>query len=170
MSTNPNPMNVAPALGSEGLSLLDIGPLYEQVAVHDKMLKVFGVSSKGLFSIFVRYPEVGKWFRGGKMDMSVLVAEAPGAIAAIIAAGCALPGNTIAEERAADMPVETQLDVLEAIARLTFRNGFGPFVMRIVALNEQAASLNYGRVPVTTSPPVSKPVSPPESTPISSGT
>lgn len=161
--------NNGPDLGSEGLSLLDIGPLYEKVPVSDKLLRVFGISAKGLFSIFQRYPAVGKWFSGGKFTVPDLVAEAPDAMAAIIAAGCALPGNAEAEERASTFPIEAQLDVLEAIARLTFKNGFGPFVMRIVALNEQAASLNYGRVQATASPPVSKPVLPPDLTPSSPG-
>lgn len=157
-------------LGGEGLSLLDIGPLYEKVAMpNDQMLRVFGVSVRGMFAIFVRYPEVGKWFKGGKLDMTSLVAQAPDAIAAVIAAGCALPGNTTAEERAADLPIEVQLDILEAIGRITFRSGFGPFVLRVVALHEQAASLNYGRASGMTLPQVSKPVLPPVTPPTTSG-
>jgi hypothetical protein len=155
----------------QGLSLLDIGPLYELVpAPNGKKLRVYGVSAKGIFAVFQRFPEVGSWFKGGKkVDMAPLIAEAPDAIAAVIAAGCGKPGDMQAEEVAGLLPVETQLDVLEAIGRLTFKNGFGPFVQRIVALSEQAQSLNFGRGLAMRSPPASKPASVPASTPISSG-
>jgi hypothetical protein len=159
----------------QGLSLLDIGPLSESVPVTDtKSINVFGVSVKGLFIIFQRFPEVGQWFKGGvgvqgKIDPAKLMLEAPDAIASIIAAGCGEAGNEQAEANAARLPVEAQLDILEAIARLTFRSGFGPFVQRIVALSKQVESLNYGRASATTSPPVSKNVSPQATNPNPSG-
>lgn len=160
----------------QGLSLLDIGPITESIPVAEGVsLKVYGISAKGLFSIFQRFPEVGKWFKGGvgkdgKVDLKVLVAEVPDTIAAVIAAGCGEPGNEIAEEHASLLPVEAQLDVLEAIARLTFRNGFGPFVQRIVALSQAAESLNFGRASATTSQAPSKPASMPDTTASPSGT
>lgn len=154
----------------QGLSLLDIGPLYELVpAPNKKLIRVYGVSAKGIFAVFQRFPEVGSWFKGGKVDMAPLIAEAPDAIAAVISAGCGAPGDEQGEEAAGLLPVETQLDILEAIGRLTFKNGFGPFVQRIVALSEQATSLNFGRGLAMRSPPVSKPVSVPASMPSSSG-
>lgn len=153
----------------QGLSLLDIGPLHELVPFGEKKLKVFGVSAKGLFGIFLRFPEVGQWFKGGKLDLTVLAHQAPDAIAAVIAAGCGAPGDVDAEEKAGLLPIELQLDVIEAIARLTFKAGFGPFVQRIVALSEQAASLNYGRAAGMTLPPESKLASQPASTPSSPG-
>lgn len=155
----------------QGLSLLDIGPLSEDVPVAEgRALKVYGVSAKGVFALFKRFPNVGQWFKGGKIDGQGLIAEVPEAIAAIIAAGCGEPGNPQAEEAAEKMSVEVQLDVIEAIARLTFKSGFGPFVQRIVALSKQAESLNYGRVSATTSPAASKPASPQATEPSSSGT
>src|SRR5262245_9569088 len=124
----------------QGLSLLDIGPLSVNVPVGDKQLAVYGVSAKGCFHLFQRFPEVGMWFKGGvkKIDAKQLLTEVPGAIAALIAAGCGAPGNEEAEEKAELLPVEAQLDVIEAILKLTFSKGFGPFVQRIVALSAQA--------------------------------
>lgn len=146
----------------QGLSLLDLQPQTERVPIGDSFLAVYGVSVKGVFTLFTRFPECQQWFKGGKIDVKKLVAEAPDAVAAIIAAGCGEPGNPAAEENAEKMTVEVQLDVVEAIARLTFKNGFGPFVKRIVALSEQAASVNYGRVQAMNSPPPSKPSGEPQ--------
>lgn len=158
----------------QGLSLLDLGPLHENVTVvTGKAVRVFGLSAKGLFLIFQRFPQVGKWFKGGvtvKIEPQALLAEVPGAISAIIAAGCGEAGNPKAEEVAERFPVEAQLDILEAVLKLTFRSGFGPFVQRMVALSEVVKSQNYGRGSVTTSPQGSKPALPQDTTVEKSGT
>lgn len=156
---------------NQGLSLADIGPIYEDVPLSDeKSLRVFGVSAKGLFAIFQRFPQVGEWFKGGKFDPKDLIAQVPDAIAGVIAAGCGFPGDGEMEKRAEMIAVDSQLDIVEAIFRLTFKSGFGPFVTRIVALSAQADSLNYGRGLVTTSPKVSPTASPPDTTAKPSGT
>ena len=133
------------------------------------LIEVYGVSAKGIFAIFQRFPEIQSWFKGGKIDPKMLINEAPDAIASIIAAGCGEPGNEVAEETAGRLPADTQLDILEAIGRLTFKNGFGPFVKRIVSLAEQAQSVNYGRVSAMKSPQVSKPSPPPDTATKASG-
>lgn len=158
------------ATKDQGLSLLDIGPIYEDVPLStEKSLRVYGISAKGMFTIFQRFPEVAAWFKGGKFDVESLVKQVPAALSGIIAAGCGSPGNPIAEERADAIAVDSQLDVLEAIFRLSFKSGFGPFVLRIVALSAEAESLNYGRGLVTTSPKASQTASPPDTTAKPSG-
>jgi hypothetical protein len=144
----------------QGLSLLDIAPAFELVPVgDDQNLRVIGVSAEGVVALFKRFPEMGKWFAGG-LKPEIMTKAAPEAIAAIIAAGCGTPGNEGAEEVARALPVETQLDVLEAIGRLTFKKGFGPFVDRIIALTAAAKSANYGRAKDMASQPQSKPSQP----------
>lgn len=157
----------------QGLSLLDIVPLTEKVKISENQyLAVTGISTRGIVSLFVRFPEMQKWFAGAGKGIAVssLAAEAPDALAAIIAAGCGTPGNAAAEDMAGTLPVEMQLDILEAIGRLTFKNGFGPFVQRIVALAALAQSVNYGRVLATKSPQQSKPSLPAATTQTPSGT
>jgi len=161
----------------QGVSLLDLAPAFELVPVGEKdgkpvSLRVVGVSAKGVVTLFTRFPEVQKWFAvpGQNIRVAQLVAQIPGAIEAIIAAGCGSPGNEAAEDMAGNLPVEVQLDVLEAIGRLTFKNGFGPFVKRMLALSNAAQSANYGRAQDTKSPPASKPSLQPDTTPKPSGT
>lgn len=154
----------------QGLSLLDIGPLYEDVDYGTRKLRVYGVSAEGIVSVFQRFPEIRTWFQGGgTVNIKMLIEQAPGAFAAVIAAATGTPGSEKAEKIARLIPAETQLDILEAIGRLTFKNGFGPFVARIVALSAAARSENFGRVQDTNSPPTSKPVSPPATEPSTSG-
>src|SRR5487761_448403 len=114
----PHKIGVPKMSEEQGLSLLDIGPQSEMVPVGEEKLNVYGVSAKGIFSLLTRFPQLRTWFAGQagqKLDIGQLVAELPDGIAAIIAAGCGLPGNPAAEEAAAAMAVESQLDILEAI-------------------------------------------------------
>lgn len=156
---------------TQGLSLLDIAPnLTEKISIGAAHLEVRGISAKNIVMLFQRFPQLQSWFRGAGVDLKGLIDEAPDALAAIIAAGAGMPGIDEAEETASNLPVEIQLDILEAIGRLTFRNGFGPFAVRIVGLLDAAQSENYGRVQATKSPPVSKPSLPPGTPQQMSGT
>jgi hypothetical protein len=143
---------------AQGLSILDIGPVSDTVPIGDQLLTVYGVSAKGIFTVLQKYPELREWFANQichKVDGTKLIMEAPDAIAAIIAAGCGCPGNPAAEENASNYSVEDQLNILDAIGRLTFKSGFGPFAQRVVALINAARSVNFGRVQATKSPSLS---------------
>jgi hypothetical protein len=143
-------------MGKEpGLSILDIAPQHDTVQVGNQELKVYGIAADGVVTLFRRFPEMQAWFKGGKVNLTELIVKAPDAIAAVIAAGCGEPGNEQAEATAKRFGVETQLDCLEKIVKLTFKDGFGPFAERIVALSESLRSANFGRVPVTKSQPES---------------
>lgn len=139
----------------QGLGLLDIAPAYEDVPVADAMLRVYGITSEDVIALFQRFPDAKNWFGGGKIDMAALGRTAPEAIKAIIAAACRACGNLRAEERAGQFTVEEQLNILEAIGRLTFRSGFGPFVARLASIARLAVSENSGRAPGTISQPTS---------------
>lgn len=140
----------------QGLSLTDIGPITEAVEIAPgKFVKVHGISANVILAIFQEFPEVMEWFRGGKFTIAALVSEVPGALASVIAAACGQQGDAEAIKVAGDLPVEAQLDIIDAAGRLTFKSGFGPFVSRVLALVTAAKSANYGRVPDTKSPSTS---------------
>jgi hypothetical protein len=146
---------------SQGLSLLDIAPASENVLIStDTSLAVYGISVRDIIALLQRFPEAQQWISGGKLDTAHFIQTAPNAIAAVIAAGCKKFGNEEAEARAAELTIETQLDILEAVSRLTFRSGFGPFVQRITGAANLAAALsgNSGKAPDTNSPQVSTPL------------
>lgn len=138
-----------------GLSLRDIGGLYEDVKVGDgdgDFIRVKGVSAKVALDIINRFPAtMVKALQAGEFNVTVLLKTAPEVINAIIAAATGSP-----EEDADNLPLELQMDMLEAIGRLTFRSGFGPFVARIKALGAGLDSASFGAAQGTRSPQASK--------------
>ena len=141
----------------QGLSLADIGKAHEDVKVgegDDQFVRVYGVSAKVCLSLLQRFPEIlTKAMAGGGVKFNDIIAAAPDAIAAVIAAGTGHMGEEEVEEDANNLPIEVQMDILEAIGRLSFRSGFGPFAQRIMSLaNAVPGSANSGAVPDTRSP------------------
>jgi hypothetical protein len=135
----------------QGLSLSDIAKRYEDVPVGEKeedFLRVYGISAEVCLTLLNRFPDLlGKAMAGGGVKFNDLVAAAPGAISVVIAAATGHPGDEEVEEDAASLPIEIQMDILEAVGRLTFRSGFGPFAQRIMNLANAASSVSSGAVP-----------------------
>lgn len=143
-----------------GLNLTDLAPQFEDVPIGDSFLRVNGISAKIGLEIFQRFPKMlGLIGRG--FDLQTFLSVAPDAAAAIIAASTGNLGNTKAETAAGDLGIETQFDILEAIGRMTFSNGFAPFIQRITALGDAASSASFTKVPAMNSQPQSKNSSPP---------
>jgi hypothetical protein len=145
-----------------GLNLADLAPMSENVPVGDSFLTVTGVSAKTGLEIFKRFPKIAGMIGGEGFNLGAFLSVAPDAVAAIIAASTGNLGNEAAEAAAANLSVETQFDILEAIGRLTFTRGFAPFAEKIMAL---AGTVNSGlssKVPDMKSPPASKVSSPPD--------
>jgi hypothetical protein len=136
-----------------GLSLRDVGGLYEEVPVGDSFIKVKGIGARTALDIINRFPEtMVKALQKGDLNVSLLFKTAPEVINALIAAATGKPGDPDAEADAAEVPLEVQMDILEATAKLTFRSGFGPFVARIKALAGGLNSGSFGAELATKSP------------------
>lgn len=115
------------------VSLLDIGEVSEEVSVRGKQIVVTGISGKGLVALLSDFPEIRKLIadRGSELLTEDLIKIAPDAAAAVIAAGCGTPGDKQAVAIAGTLGVGEQVDLLEAIFRLTFPRGIGPFVEKL---------------------------------------
>ena len=156
----------------QGLGLHDIADFGENVPIGDgRSLKVKGISAQGCLLLLMRFPDLQKWISGQSLALTDAFLQAPETMAAVIAAGTGAPGDTDAEDIAASLPVEVQIDVLEAVYRQTFRSGFGPFVKRVLVLYAAAVqSGNFGGDPGMKSPQESKPLSPTDTPQAPSGT
>jgi hypothetical protein len=146
-----------------GLSLADLAAMSENVPIGTSFITVHGISAKDALGIFKRFPALAKMLGG--FDVATFIQVAPDAVAAILAAATAPRGTVPSEadeEAAGNVPVEVQYDMLEVIGRLTFKNGFAPFVQRITSLAGGADSGNSIKVPAMNSPPASKPASQPD--------
>lgn len=115
------------------VSLTDIAPARTTVPVQGHTIEVNGITAKTIAALLERFPEV-KLLMAGKQSTANLFELAPTAIAAIIAAGTGKPDDLDEEQAAARLPIEDQANLIEAISKLTFPSGFGPFVERIMAL------------------------------------
>ena len=113
-----------------------IAPAAEAVAVGGQDVAVRGVSARGVAILLGRFPELRALLARQETAIGPerLLELVPDAVAAIVAAGIGHPGDPKAEAWAEILPVETQLDLLDAILRLTMPKGIGPFVERLAGL------------------------------------
>jgi hypothetical protein len=123
------------------VSLIDVGELSETVNIRGVEVPVTGISGRGLLGLLEKFPEVRKLFaaRADEVDDTAWAKLAPDALASVIAAGTGTPGDEAAIEVANGLPVSVQLELIEAILRLTFPDGLGPFVERMTSLAERTA-------------------------------
>lgn len=142
-------------------SLLEIAA--QSKKVHGITVK--GVSAKGISILLNEYPEVvSMMFKKTEMSAETLLNLAPDAVASIIAAGTGSPGDAEVIEAAAGLPIEWQLDLIDAIGKATMPNGVLPFLERLKAMQDvlvaavpaDLSEAQPDEPQVTTSPKASK--------------
>jgi hypothetical protein len=135
-------------------SLLDIGPLTEEVEIRGVTLVVQGLTAGHLFQLFAEYPDMRKLL-DGKPDSSpqeIMLALAPDLIAKIIAMATGQANNKEVEAKAKTMGASDQLTILTAVQKLSVPEGISPFVDRVTQLMQ-------GSTPPTVSARTSSPSS-----------
>ena len=113
---------------------MDLAPDCQIIETPRGTLKVYGITMQAVFSLIRRFPVLQKLFTREGLTKDAILEEAPNSIAAIIAAACGYPDDPAAEQVAAHQPVDIQIAILSAASKLTFSEGFGPFVNRVKAL------------------------------------
>lgn len=118
--------------------LLDIAPStsVEVVKIDGQRIVVHGLHADAIASIVARFPELG-FVLGGAMggaSLPKLIERFGNAIGPIIAAGCGHLGEEKYEAHAGTMLIEHQLDLVNAIIRLTFPNGLLAFAQKLTTL------------------------------------
>jgi len=147
------------------VGLLDIAPAVEKVKVKsgnvETEVEVYGVSIEGAAHLLGDFPELRKVMTGQEVNLTAadLVTLVPRAAASIIAAGVGKPGDGVTEKQAAALNAEAQLDLIDAILRLTLPRGLGPFVAKLVSMGAAAgvSSAALRRGPASRSPKPPKP-------------
>jgi hypothetical protein len=122
-------------------SLLDIGPLTEDVVVRGKTLTVQGLTAGHLFQLFAEFPDMRKLLdsKSGS-PQEVMLHLAPELIAKVIAMALGEPHSKEVEAKAMTMGAGDQLTLLAAVQQLTCPEGIGPFVDRITQLMTATAA------------------------------
>jgi hypothetical protein len=145
-------------------SLLDIGPLTEEVSIGSAKVTVWGVTPEGFFYMLSKFPSLRSIFdKRGRSELSAdaMQSAAPGCIAFALAVSTTdrsrydSPEAWVAAVEAAakvavNLSAHHQMMLFQSALRLTFPDGIGPFV---AAMETLANSINRvsGKAPVTTS-------------------
>lgn len=117
------------------ISLLDIGPLTEEVEVRGVKLNVQGLTAGHIFQLFAEFPDMRKMIDTKQGNpQQVMLSLAPELLGKIIAMALGEAGNKEVEAKAMTMGAGDQLNIISAIQRLSFSDGIGPFVERVTAL------------------------------------
>jgi hypothetical protein len=113
-------------------SLFDIAPASESVTISGHAIPVYGVSASSILMILGRFPELVDAYREGETDiLKMLLRHGGSALAALIAAACGYPGDAKAEQHAAMLPADAQLEIAASAVRLTMPEGATPFLQRV---------------------------------------
>jgi hypothetical protein len=117
------------------VSLMDIVPVTKLVPIgNDQQLAAHGIGIEAAMHLFNRFPEL-KNLTNGKVEEvkpERIFEVAPRAIAAIIAAGANMANDQKAEKKAAILPLQIQLDFIQAVIERTMPDGPGPFLERLM--------------------------------------
>lgn len=146
-------------------SLLDIGPLTEEVPVNGKSVTVYGVTPEGFFYLLGRFPALASMFGGEgakSLEAGALLAMAPEAVAYALAVATTDRSDYVGVkewkvdvEKAAlisqNLSAHYQMAILQAALRLTFPDGIGPFIKGVEALATSINRLSPGAELVTKS-------------------
>lgn len=126
-------------------SLIDIASATEKVAD----VAVHALSGADIADLLSRYPDLRKAVSGVEISVDALIATMPDAVAAVIAmATMSRSEKTVPEQvkkneqAASELAVGLQVDMLDAIIRLSLPSGITPFMERLETLS---AGLRGGR-------------------------
>jgi hypothetical protein len=113
--------------------LKDIAPSFTTVTVKGVSVPVSGISAEGIAYLFHRFPVVRELISGKPLELTAdeLLELGPDAVGALIATGCGDINDPAAEKAAKGLPLEAQVDLLEAIIGETMPSGAAPFVQRL---------------------------------------
>ena len=134
------------------VALTDIVPQTREVETSHGTIALRGLGLRHIADLFLRFPELRKFFAANApaVDVAVLLAEAPDAIAAIIAEAAGQP--EAAERIAEAFSPDDAAACLLAIQELTMP---APFFERLGALlgNSAASGRRNGKAADMSSPP-----------------
>jgi hypothetical protein len=143
-------------------SLLDIGPLTEEVAVNGKQVSVYGVTPEGFFYLLDKFPALQKMMGSDGVDVDKLREIAPNSIAYAIAVATTnrsmypssvdwLEAVQATANVAMNLSAHYQMALFQAALRLTFPDGIGPFMRAMTELAGSISRISGKTAPATTS-------------------
>lgn len=140
----------------EALNLLDLRRKSKTVQVDpddpEHIAEVYALSSEDIAYLMEHHESLNRFLLAQGLTREMILGQVPTTICAIIAAGFGHTGDEAYEAAAADLSIETQAELVDAIFQCTFTRGFGPFVSRIQAMGLQPTTGPVGRAQDSRSP------------------
>ena len=115
-------------------SLLDLGPLVEEVEIRGVKLTVRGLTAASLFKLFSEFPNMQEALAQMGTSSSVMLELAPDLFAKVIAIATGSPDDAAIIAKAKELGAADQMAILSVVQKLSFPQGFGPFVDQITRL------------------------------------
>lgn len=145
-------------------SLLDIGPLTEEVPVSgEKIVTVYGVTPEGFFYLLHKFPLLQEMFSGGNRNVDMDALREIGAECVACALAVATTSRSYMSQKewldiveatanvAMNLPAHIQMDLFQAAIHLTFPDGIGPFIAAVDRLAASIERVSGQTVQATTS-------------------
>lgn len=115
-------------------SLLDLGPLTEEVEVRGVKLTVRGLTAASLFKLFAEFPTMQEALAIMGTTSSAMLELAPDLFAKVIAIATGSPDDAAIIAKAKELGAADQMAILSVVQKLSFPQGFGPFVDQMTRL------------------------------------
>jgi hypothetical protein len=115
-------------------SLLDLGPLTEEVEVRGVKLTVRGLTAASLFKLFSEFPNLQQALAQMGTANTDMLELAPDLFAKVIAIATGSPDDAAIIAKARELGAADQMAILSVVQKLSFPQGFGPFVDQITRL------------------------------------
>jgi hypothetical protein len=115
-------------------SLLDLGPLTEEVEIRGVKLTVRGLTAASLFKLFSEFPNMQQALAQMGTSSSGMLELAPDLFAKVIAIATGSPEDAAVIAKARELGAADQMAILSVVQKLSFPQGFGPFVDQITRL------------------------------------
>lgn len=116
-------------------SVLDIVRIHEEVEVGGQTVKVYGLSTRAIADLLQKFPDLQLLVAGrSELDAKGLMAIAPDAVSSILAAALGEGDNPETIALCDQLPMYSQMSIMEAVIKLTMPGGINPFVQKLTAL------------------------------------
>lgn len=134
-------------------SIMDIGPLSDSVSLRGTKIDLVGVGADTLVALLSMFPDLYKAI-GMRKEMTPqdFIKLGPDIVAAVIAVGTGVEAKeeNVAAIKNLKLTIGEQMIVLSPILKMTFPQGFHPFVDALSEVVEGAGQAEQsGKVPVT---------------------
>lgn len=113
--------------------LVDLAIPTEKVQIQGEDFDVHGLTFSAIAKLLSRFPEFGKMAQGGNFDFASLATLGPEFVSAFLSAGLDQNWSPETEKVVGYLPIDDQLQIFNAILKVSMPRGVGPFVETIAA-------------------------------------